>query len=208
ARPLARLQLRDRDPLLAGGRAHERRVEAVAVGAGHVSAVGGGTASSGRTRGRTLGGPGRRSRRRRNPRLGAFLLADRRLGRTVAAPSGGRSLILPRGGLALRGRSRRRRSRGTLARLLGAGLRSGLGLQDGDDLTEGNDVAFVRLQLDDRPRDRRRDLRVDLVGRDLEHVLILLAAVSHLLQPLENGAFRDTLPHLGHDHVDLHRYTP
>jgi hypothetical protein len=44
----------------------------------------------------------------------------------------------------------------------------------------------------------RRDLGIDLVGRDLDQGLVRLHPVAYLLQPAKDGAFGNRLPHLGH----------
>ena len=52
------------------------------------------------------------------------------------------------------------------------------------------------------PADGRRDLGVDLVGRDLEDRLVALHRVADLLQPLRQRPLGDRFAHLGHDDVN------
>ncbi len=47
----------------------------------------------------------------------------------------------------------------------------------------------------------RWNLGVHFVGRDLEQRLVALHVLARLLQPLGQGAFHDTLAHLGHHYV-------
>jgi hypothetical protein len=56
--------------------------------------------------------------------------------------------------------------------------------------------------LHDRPSRRRRDLGVDLVGRDLDHALVALHRVAFPLQPLEDRSLGHRLAHLGHLELD------
>ena len=46
----------------------------------------------------------------------------------------------------------------------------------------------------------RGNLGIDFIGRDLEERLVLLHRVAGLFQPLGDGAFKNRLAHLGHDH--------
>ncbi len=62
-------------------------------------------------------------------------------------------------------------------------------------------AAGLDLDLGKRARCRRRNLRVHLVGRNLEQRLIPLHALAHLLQPLGDGAFKDRLTHLRHHDI-------
>ena len=81
------------------------------------------------------------------------------------------------------------------------------GLTRGVELGERRpDLDRLVLALEDlgqRPARRRRDLGVDLVGRDLDHGLALLDEVPLLLVPFEHGALGHGLAHLGH--LDLER---
>ena len=65
--------------------------------------------------------------------------------------------------------------------------------------------------LDHHAGGRRRHLRVDLVGRDLDDRLIGLDGVAHLLEPTRDRSLGNAGPHLGHNHInrarDRHRRT-
>ena len=52
---------------------------------------------------------------------------------------------------------------------------------------------------------RRRNLRVHLVGGNLEQRLVAIDRVADLLDPSDDRAFRDRLAHLGHDDGCRHR---
>ena len=62
---------------------------------------------------------------------------------------------------------------------------------NGDDRTDLNRVALLGADLGQRPRNRRRHLGVDFVGRDLEERLVLSHLITHSLEPLGNRAFGD-----------------
>ena len=62
--------------------------------------------------------------------------------------------------------------------------------------------ADLHEDLDEPAGGRRRDLGVDLVGRDLGDRLVGVDLVAGLLVPLDDGALGDGHPHLGHRHVD------
>src|SRR5438477_268838 len=51
------------------------------------------------------------------------------------------------------------------------------------------------------------NLRVDLVGRDLEQRLIAVDLIARLLDPADDSALRDRFSHLRHDDIDGHRAT-
>ena len=53
---------------------------------------------------------------------------------------------------------------------------------------------------------RRRNLRVDLVGGDLEQRLVPLHPLALLLEPARDGALSDALPELGHGYRDRHGF--
>jgi hypothetical protein len=72
-------------------------------------------------------------------------------------------------------------------------------------LSHLHDVIGLDEELRDRPARRRRDLGVDLVGRDLDDRLALLDLVAFGDVPLEDRALGDRLAHLGHD--DLNGFT-
>ena len=75
------------------------------------------------------------------------------------------------------------------------------GADDGVDL---HGRAFSNLDLLQRAGGGRRNLGVDLVGRDLEERLVALDGVARLLEPLGDGAFGDGFAHLGHDYIGRH----
>ena len=63
-------------------------------------------------------------------------------------------------------------------------------------------LAFLDQHLRQHAGGRRRNLGVDLVGRDLEQRLVALHAFAGLLQPLGQRSFDDAFAHLGHHDVD------
>ena len=107
-----------------------------------------------------------------------------------------------------RARSSRRRRRPDASRSasgFGATLAGAAPLPLGharDDLADGDGVAGVGEQLGERAGGRRGDLRVHLVGGDLDDRLVLGDAVAGLLGPLEDRALGDGLAHRGHLDLD------
>ena len=88
-------------------------------------------------------------------------------------------------------RRRRGRGHGRLARVA-----------DGrDDAVDGDGFPFLDLDLRQDAGRRRRDLGIDLVGRDLEQRLVTVDRITDFLDPSNDGAFGDRLPHLGHYYV-------
>ena len=63
-------------------------------------------------------------------------------------------------------------------------------------------LPFIDQDLGQDPGARSGDLRVDFVGRDLEHRLVSLDRIAKLLEPLGQGALGNGLAHLGHHHVN------
>src|SRR5919202_532786 len=63
-------------------------------------------------------------------------------------------------------------------------------------------LALLDEDLRQRSRRRRRNLGVDLVGRDLEQRLVRLDLLTLLLQPLRDCPLGDGDAHLGHHDVD------
>ena len=59
--------------------------------------------------------------------------------------------------------------------------------------------SFTEMSSSDAGR-RRGDLRVHLVGGDLEQRLVAIDGVADLLDPADDGAFGDRLAHLRHDY--------
>src|SRR6185436_16103355 len=60
---------------------------------------------------------------------------------------------------------------------------------------------FLGKDLAQGPLERRRDLRVDLVGHDLDQRLVLGDMIARLLQPLPDRPLGDALAELGHRHL-------
>ena len=73
-----------------------------------------------------------------------------------------------------------------------------------DDAVDRHRLPFLDLDLGQHARGRRRDLGVDLVGRDLEQRLVAIDRVADLLDPADDRAFGDRLAHLGHHDVGRH----
>ena len=150
---------------------------------------------------------GRRSGSRRPER------GRRRRGRPGAGRGGGRPARRP-GGAGGGPPARLRRARGAGARR-GRRSRRGAGAaaarpsrrprrSSPTTVLIATVCALLDLDLEQRPRDRRRDLGVHLVGRDLEDRLVPLDRVADLLEPLGDGSLGDRLAHLRHDdRVDM-----
>jgi hypothetical protein len=79
---------------------------------------------------------------------------------------------------------------------------------DGERRADTHGVSLGHEYLHQRAGGRRRDLRVDLVGGDLEQDLVLGDHVAYLLGPPEDRPFRDSLPELGHGDRDRHCVPP
>jgi hypothetical protein len=62
-------------------------------------------------------------------------------------------------------------------------------------------LAGLVTNLQQHARCRRRNFRIDLVGRDLEERLVAIHMVAHLLDPPDDRAFGNRLAHLGHYHI-------
>ena len=95
---------------------------------------------------------------------------------------------------------RQRRLRGGCAGGFGAGLAD----HRHDDGVDGDGLPFLDLDLGQHAGAGRRDLRVDLVGRDLEQRLVAVDRFADLLDPADDGAFGDRFAHLGHHDVGGH----
>jgi hypothetical protein len=63
-------------------------------------------------------------------------------------------------------------------------------------------LALLDEDLLDDSAAGRRNLRVDLVCRDLQQALVGLDGVADLLQPLRDRPFRNGDAHLGHDDLE------
>ena len=133
------------------------------------------------------------------------------LGRGLGRRLGGRLLLLGLGSLVAGGELAGLLDDlllllGLLLRLgvvLGLGLGSGFGrsgVAGADDRELGADLdglVLLGLDLEQRARDRRGDLGVDLVGGDLEQRLVDRDLVADLLQPAGDGALGDGLTERG-----------
>ena len=84
----------------------------------------------------------------------------------------------------------------------GGGRGAVAGGHPGDHLADVHRVAGLGEQLGERAGGGRRDLGVDLVGRDLDDRLVLGDLVAGLLGPLEDRALGDRLAHRGHRDLD------
>ena len=67
-----------------------------------------------------------------------------------------------------------------------------------DDAVDRNRLALGDRDLGEHAGRRRRNLRIDLVGRDLEQRLVAIDRLADLLHPADDRAFGDRLAHLGH----------
>jgi hypothetical protein len=65
-------------------------------------------------------------------------------------------------------------------------------------------LTFTDFDLFQHSGRGRGDFRVHFVGGNFEKRFVALDLVSGFLQPLGNGAFKNTFAHLGHDDVDSH----
>src|SRR5947208_13275876 len=87
----------------------------------------------------------------------------------------------------------------------GGGRRHGRGallrLDDSDESLHRDRLPFLHLDLRQHAGHGRRDLSVDLIGRDLEQRLVPLDFLANLLEPLADRALGDRLAHLGHEDV-------
>src|SRR5262249_19606278 len=119
-------------------------------------------------------------------------LADRRVGRSNALGlgSGARNLLF---------RGSRRRFRGDRRRV---GDSTAVGRDLSQQRTYGNRVAFGGVDLDDRARGGRRNLGVDLVGRDLDKRLVGLNGVAFSLVLFEHCALGNRVVYRGHDDLN------
>jgi hypothetical protein len=85
---------------------------------------------------------------------------------------------------------------------LAAGQLCGTTVDERAELEQFEHTLQVEAAFGQHSGDRRRDLRVDLVGRDLEDRLVPLHFVADLLQPLRQRPLGDRFAHLGHDDVN------
>gem|GEM_PF-5070484 len=74
----------------------------------------------------------------------------------------------------------------------------------GDDGPHGHGLAFGCQNLRQHSRCRRRNLRVHLVGGDLQQRLVLLHALPNALDPADDLPLLHRLPHLRHHNVHAH----
>src|SRR6267154_1218927 len=82
----------------------------------------------------------------------------------------------------------------------GAGAACGAGAGSGQLAADRNRDVLFGGDADQRARDRRRDLGVDLVGGNLDEGLVHVDRVADLLEPASDGAFGDGLAEFGHQH--------
>ncbi len=75
-------------------------------------------------------------------------------------------------------------------------------LDTADHGAHGDGLIRLDQQLGDRAGHGRRQLRVDLVGGDLDQRVVLGDLVARLHEPLENGALGHRIAHLRDRHVD------
>ncbi len=83
---------------------------------------------------------------------------------------------------------------------VGAAWRRFGGLDHGDLGVVGHRVAFLDKDLGKRPGEGRRDLRVDLVGDDLDDRLVPVDVLADLLEPLADRSLGHALAELRHRH--------
>ncbi len=82
------------------------------------------------------------------------------------------------------------------------GGRRGTALADaGERRADGDGLVLRDQDLLQHAGERRRDLGVDLVGRDLEQRLVDGDVVAHLLEPAGDGSLGHALAEFGKDHV-------
>ena len=87
--------------------------------------------------------------------------------------------------------------------LFNFGLRS-VSVDDRNHSVDLHCLAFWDENLSQNPGGRRRNLRIHLVGRNLEQRLVPAHPVAYPFQPLGNGPFEYGFPHLGHDYFCGH----
>ena len=150
-------------------------------------------------------GAGARERRSRSGGRGR---RSGRGGRRSRRGSRGRGSRLRRSGLGRRVGLRGRRGVGLDGLLGRRRLRSGLGgsrstlVADARECrADGDRLVLLDEDLLQHAGERRRDLGVDLVGRDLEQRLVDVDRVADLLQPAGDGALGDALAEFGQDDV-------
>src|SRR5690606_17957193 len=80
--------------------------------------------------------------------------------------------------------------------------------KDGDDSVYRDGLALTHPDLAQDARGGRRNLGVDLVGRDLEQRLVAIDGIADLPNPANHRAFGDRLAHLGHDDGCGHGQVP
>ena len=130
-------------------------------------------------------------RRLSGGRLSGRRLSGRRLsGRRLS----GRSL-------RCRGLGSRRFGRLVLGR---SGGRAGTVADLREDRADLDRLVLLDEDLFDHATDGRRDLGVDLVGRDLEQTFVGLDGVADLLQPAGDRSLGDALAERGEDHGSAH----
>jgi hypothetical protein len=88
----------------------------------------------------------------------------------------------------------------------GRGRRPGLGVERRDDLARSDRAAVGLDDLDEHAVGRGRQLEHDLVGLDVDEVLVALDRLARLLVPGEQRRLRNRFGQLRHLHFDQHVY--
>jgi hypothetical protein len=76
-----------------------------------------------------------------------------------------------------------------------------------DDRVDGHGLAFLDRDGRQHAGSRRRDFRIDLVGRDLKQRLVAIDGVADLLDPSDDRALGNRFAHLRHDNWCRHSET-
>ena len=79
-----------------------------------------------------------------------------------------------------------------------------LGTDHRHDRVDRHRLPHLCADLSQHTTGRRRDLGVDLVGRDLEERLIPVNGLANLLDPAHDRTLGDGFTHLGHQHIGRH----
>ena len=78
------------------------------------------------------------------------------------------------------------------------------GADDGHHAVDRHGLAFLDADLRDHAGGRRRNLGVDLVGRNLEQRLVAIDRVADFLDPADDRALGNRLAHLRHHDISGH----
>jgi hypothetical protein len=82
------------------------------------------------------------------------------------------------------------------------------GIEDGEERSDRDRLAFLDLDLFERSSDRRWDLRIHLVGLHLDEKVVLVHLLARLLQPLPDRSFGDRLAELWHLELETRHLAP